>query len=168
MPDLRRIVPVCFLCWFLAAGLPGPVLGTEPDGASSQPFGPEPAVDGGPGPNRPAEERAGWDRWERVARKPLPDKTRSVLLPVRWAIRFFQEVVSPVDGPSCDFTPSCSAYGLEAVRKHGVLGIPMATERIVRNHRPDNPIRYPLVEREGDLYYLDPVESNDFWWVSDP
>jgi uncharacterized protein len=99
----------------------------------------------------------------------LPEKTRSHEVPVRWTIRFFQRFVSPVDGPSCDFSPTCSAYGLQAIRKHGLLlGIPMTTERIVRNHHPDNPLRYPVVERHGELYYLDPVESNDFWWAGDP
>jgi hypothetical protein len=39
---------------------------------------------------------------------------------------------------------------------------------MVRNHHPDNPRRYPLVERQGEIYYLDPVESNDFWWVAEP
>jgi len=117
----------------------------------------------------PGEADTGWERWERVGRMRLPEKTRSVDLPVRWAIRFFQKVVSPVDGPSCEFTPSCSSYGIQAVRKHGLLlGIGMTTERIVRNHQPDNPLRYPVVERQGEFYYLDPVESNDFWWADGP
>jgi len=99
----------------------------------------------------------------------LPGKTHSVYLPALWMIRLFQKVVSPVDGPSCDFTPSCSSYGLQAIRRHGlILGIPMTTERIVRNHHPDNPRRYPLVEHHGEIYYLDPVESNDFWRVAEP
>jgi hypothetical protein len=34
----------------------------------------------------------------------------------------------------------------------------------MRDHRPHNPDRYLLVERDDDLYYQDPVEANDFWW----
>jgi len=154
----------CLLCGLWAAtlqaggeGSPGSRTSAALSGAPAE-TGPEPAA--------MREGPSGWERWERVAERPLPEKTRSISYPALWLIRFFQKVVSPVDGPSCDFTPSCSRYGQEAIRRHGVLlGIPMATERIVRNHHPDNPRRYPLVEHDGEIYYSDPVEANDFWWA---
>ena len=31
----------------------------------------------------------------------------------------YQKWISPLFGPSCRFIPSCSAYGIEAVTKHG-------------------------------------------------
>jgi len=34
-------------------------------------------------------------------------------------IRFYQYVISPYLPPSCRYTPSCSAYGIEALKKHG-------------------------------------------------
>ena len=34
-------------------------------------------------------------------------------------IRIYQGVISPYLMPSCRFTPSCSEYGIEAIRKHG-------------------------------------------------
>ena len=34
-------------------------------------------------------------------------------------ISFYQKWISPLFGPSCRFIPSCSAYGIEAVNKHG-------------------------------------------------
>lgn len=34
-------------------------------------------------------------------------------------IRFYQGAISPYLPPSCRYTPSCSQYGLEAIRKHG-------------------------------------------------
>jgi putative membrane protein insertion efficiency factor len=83
-------------------------------------------------------------------------------------IRFFQKYISPVDGPSCSFYPTCSSYGMEAIKKQGVLiGIPMTAERIMRNHRVDNPDRYRLIEISGTPYQYDPIEANDFWWHSD-
>ena len=34
-------------------------------------------------------------------------------------ISFYQKWISTLLGPSCRFIPSCSAYGIEAVTKHG-------------------------------------------------
>ncbi len=34
-------------------------------------------------------------------------------------IRIYQVVLSPYLMPSCRYTPSCSAYGVEAIHKHG-------------------------------------------------
>lgn len=34
-------------------------------------------------------------------------------------IRFYQNAISPYLISSCRYTPSCSAYGIEAIRKHG-------------------------------------------------
>ena len=79
-------------------------------------------------------------------------------------IRLFQRYISPVDGQSCSFYPSCSSYGLKAIQKHGLLiGVPMAAERIMRNHRVTDSDRYSLIERNGTFYYYDPVEANEFW-----
>jgi len=34
-------------------------------------------------------------------------------------IRFYQYAISPYLMPSCRYTPSCSAFGAEAINKHG-------------------------------------------------
>ena len=34
-------------------------------------------------------------------------------------IGFYRRFISPILGPRCRFTPTCSAYGLEAIQKHG-------------------------------------------------
>lgn len=34
-------------------------------------------------------------------------------------IRLYQSLVSPFFPPSCRFVPTCSAYGVDAIRKHG-------------------------------------------------
>ncbi|MBB4286617.1 membrane protein insertion efficiency factor YidD [Roseospira goensis] len=54
---------------------------------------------------------------------------------VRGLIRLYQLVLSPLLGPSCRFTPTCSAYAMEAVQHHGVLaGGWLAVKRILRCH----------------------------------
>jgi len=34
-------------------------------------------------------------------------------------IRIYQYLISPILGKSCRFTPTCSHYGAEAIKKHG-------------------------------------------------
>ena len=51
------------------------------------------------------------------------------------AIRFYQRALSPLMGASCRFTPTCSAYAIEAIERHGALsGGWLAAKRILRCH----------------------------------
>jgi putative membrane protein insertion efficiency factor len=34
-------------------------------------------------------------------------------------IKIYQHLISPILGKSCRFTPTCSHYGAEAIKKHG-------------------------------------------------
>lgn len=48
-------------------------------------------------------------------------------------IRLWRAVLSPLYGPTCKYYPSCSAYGLDAVRAHGaVRGTALTLWRIAR------------------------------------
>ena len=48
-------------------------------------------------------------------------------------IRFYQRYISPLTPPSCRFTPSCSNYAIQAIRKHGPFkGLALAVWRILR------------------------------------
>ena len=48
-------------------------------------------------------------------------------------IRLYRRFVSPWTPPTCRFTPTCSAYAEEALRKHGPLrGTWLAEWRILR------------------------------------
>lgn len=50
-------------------------------------------------------------------------------------IRFYQRYVSPLLPPACRFTPTCSQYAVEALRKHGpVRGLYLAVRRVLRCH----------------------------------
>ncbi len=48
-------------------------------------------------------------------------------------IRLYQRFVSPLFPPSCRFTPNCSRYAIEAMRKHGpIKGGLLTTWRVLR------------------------------------
>jgi len=48
-------------------------------------------------------------------------------------IRIYQSVISPVLPNACRYTPTCSAYGVEAVRKYGPFkGTFLAIKRFIR------------------------------------
>lgn len=50
-------------------------------------------------------------------------------------IRFYQYAISPYLGRSCRYTPTCSQYFIEAVKKHGpIKGGYLGTRRILRCH----------------------------------
>ncbi len=50
-----------------------------------------------------------------------------------WLIRLYQRTLSPLLGPRCRYHPSCSAYGLQAIRSYGILrGSVLAGWRILR------------------------------------
>jgi putative membrane protein insertion efficiency factor len=50
-------------------------------------------------------------------------------------VRLYQRLVSPALPPSCRFYPSCSAYAVEALERHGALcGTFLAVKRIGRCH----------------------------------
>ena len=52
---------------------------------------------------------------------------------MRWMIKGYQNLISPLLPPMCRFHPSCSQYAVEALRAHGpVRGSLMASTRILR------------------------------------
>lgn len=58
---------------------------------------------------------------------------------VRWIlikmVRFYQLALSPLLPNSCRYSPSCSAYMIEAIQKHGAIkGVWLGIKRISRCH----------------------------------
>ena len=52
------------------------------------------------------------------------------------AVRLYQRQISPRRTPCCHFTPSCSAYGIEALERHGALRGSWLTVRRLARCRP--------------------------------
>ena len=60
---------------------------------------------------------------------------RLFILLLTLPILFYNGAISPLTPPSCRFTPSCSTYALEAIRRHGpIYGLYLALRRILRCH----------------------------------
>jgi putative membrane protein insertion efficiency factor len=71
-------------------------------------------------------------------------ETSAVKLVLQGGIKLFQKRISPIDGPRCGFHPTCSAFGLTAINRHGaVTGGLMTADRLIRC----NPWK-----RAGDAY----------------
>jgi putative membrane protein insertion efficiency factor len=50
-------------------------------------------------------------------------------------IRLYKKVLSPLLPPACRFEPTCSAYAIQAIERHGpIRGIVLAAKRLLRCH----------------------------------
>ena len=60
---------------------------------------------------------------------------RAASLPLIAVVKFYQLCISPFPPPSCRFTPTCSQYAVEALRKYGpVMGGWRTLKRLARCH----------------------------------
>jgi len=70
-------------------------------------------------------------------------------------IRFFQQYISPTDGARCQFSPTCSAFGYQAISEHGpLLGILMTVDRLMRCSVLTDPAVYRQLSNGS---FADPV-----------
>ena len=50
-----------------------------------------------------------------------------------WLVRLYRKIISPLKPSCCRFTPTCSAYAIEAFKKRGFfVGLILSTGRILR------------------------------------
>jgi len=67
-------------------------------------------------------------------------------------IRFYQGAISPFFPPSCRYTPTCSHYGVEAIRKHGPFkGAWLAIRRFSSCHPWGGSGYDPVPEQNNDI-----------------
>jgi putative component of membrane protein insertase Oxa1/YidC/SpoIIIJ protein YidD len=78
-------------------------------------------------------------------------------------VRLFQTYLSGADGQRCPMHPSCSAYALQAMRRHGsMMGWIMTCDRLMRCGRDELRISPPVNTPQG-VRCRDPLDNNDFW-----
>ena len=101
-----------------------------------------------------------WGPWERNKSPQKQYSTSSSVL--QTAIQLFQKYISPVDGQRCAMYPTCSAYSLRAIRKHGpIIGVFMTADRLF--HEGDPIEQQHPINKFGYVRYYDPLKNNDFW-----
>jgi putative membrane protein insertion efficiency factor len=62
-----------------------------------------------------------------------------------YLLRAYKLLISPLLPPACRFTPTCSEYAMEAIKKHGALrGSYMGVRRLLKCH-PFHPGGYDPV-----------------------
>ena len=84
------------------------------------------------------------------ARDTRPGAAGPLALALVGLVRAYRLLLSPVLGPSCRFSPSCSAYAADALRAHGAAaGSLLALRRIARCH-PWGGQGYDPVPEPGD------------------
>ncbi len=71
---------------------------------------------------------------------------------LKFLIRVYAYILSPLTGPNCRFYPTCSAYAHEAIDRHGAgKGVVLAAKRICKCH--------PY--HKGEM--IDPVPASIDW-----
>jgi len=77
--------------------------------------------------------------------------TKILAIPFIWLVRFYQAAISPYTPSSCRYSPTCSNYTLEALKKHGVFkGGWLAIKRIGSCHPWGGSGYDPVPEKDED------------------
>ena len=74
------------------------------------------------------ESKEFWQRSAKVCKS-------VAIFPLVVLIKFYKLCISPFTMPACRYTPTCSEYALQALKKHGPLkGSYLAAKRILSCH----------------------------------
>ena len=89
-----------------------------------------------------------------------PKEPSELKLVATGMIRFYQKYISSQDGPACNFSPSCSHFGMGCIQEYGFLrGIVLAADRLLRcNGLKSSHYYIDLTTRK----YVDPISAYAF------
>ena len=62
-----------------------------------------------------------------------PQETSELKLAATGLIRLYQKFISSQDGPTCNFSPSCSRFGMACIQEYGLVrGLMLTADRLLR------------------------------------
>ena len=86
-----------------------------------------------------------------------PQETSELKLAATGLIRLYQKFISTQDGPTCNFIPTCSRFGMACIQKYGVVrGVLLTADRLLRCNGSQS-IHYHRDEVTGK--YIDPASD---------
>jgi len=86
-------------------------------------------------------------------RKQVFDSDKEFPLLISGAFLLYKRILSAQDVDACVFTPSCSVYMMETIKKHGLVeGIIDGTDRLLRCHGFADHKHYEICKTSGKLY----------------
>jgi len=140
---------------------------SAPHPAAATPM-PYPHLMGRPNPMRAPGPRSGpvlplGPRWESAYHTLLQGPSGGATEPLFLGLlEFYRTVISPVNGDQSDVAPVHSLYGVQAIRRHGVLlGSVLTTGRLI--HEGDELRFAPVFREQGRVFHFDPMENNTYW-----
>ena len=62
-----------------------------------------------------------------------PQETSELKLTATGLIRLYQKFISSQDGPTCNFQPTCSRFGMRCIQEYGMMrGLLLTADRLLR------------------------------------
>jgi hypothetical protein len=105
------------------------------------------------------------------ARPARPPRVQDPLPPAHFfwvSFRFYSRVVSPIHDARCSHRPTCSAYAIGAVRRHGTaVGLWLTVDRLMLGSRSSALRPLPMVATAAGPRFLDPLDDALFWLEDD-
>lgn len=87
-----------------------------------------------------------------------PKESTPVRLFSTGLIRLYQKYISTQDLPACNFSPSCSRFGMGSIQEYGFFrGVLLTADRLLRDNGIALHTHYTFDEALGK--YIDPVEA---------
>lgn len=100
-----------------------------------------------------------WELRDEVRISAGEHASRLTAKPGEWIVSFYRSQIGPAIGHRCSLSPSCSAYFLEASHQHGLLGVPLIADRLVREPGVVAAAENP-VEVRGEMRFADPLSDH--------
>ena len=83
--------------------------------------------------------------------------------PIYLAALFYRHFLTKVDGPRCGHYPTCSHFANQAVGRHGVWGLLMGLERLIRTGRSSSVRWLPEIGSGKNRRFFDPIDNYVIW-----